>query len=212
MWRFINSPQRLALTSMFAILALYFMGDGWTWAAENPSRIKPTFVKPIPDLFVHKSHLEAFRQSGIACADCHSFSIKTNTSDPTSSGVGEGYLRVDRSVCHQCHLGKVNVPRSNQCILCHRDPQFLAPASHHRNWRQRHGQQALQDPDSCLACHNQKTCSECHSQRNPSKPIVHRANFRLTHSIEARANPQSCATCHASLNTCIQCHTKGLFP
>lgn len=182
-----------------------------SFAAPNYSPKHPVqFVKPWPKIFDHSKHSEKFKSMNISCSECHTFSVKSAASDPLSPGVPKGFLKPDRKICHDCHLGKVNLPRSNECTLCHTNTHDIMPDSHNLNWKKRHGTFAQMDRDSCRECHSEKTCSQCHSQRDISKPQVHRPNFRISHSIEARANPQKCVTCHTTINTCVQCHTKGV--
>jgi len=164
-------------------------------------------------LFSHKGHNELFTKSKIACTDCHSFSVKSQGFDPLAKNVESGFLQVNRKVCHECHMGKVELPRVNQCSLCHLNPEKLAPSNHNFTWKKRHGHFSQIDPESCNSCHkeNQNACQNCHTQKNNLKHMVHRPNFRLTHSIEARTNPAKCTTCHTNTNSCVQCH-KGGFP
>lgn len=182
-----------------------------TVAAPNykPSH-PPQFVQKWPELFNHKKHLEKFKQMGVSCTECHTFSVKANTSDPLLPGVSKGYLIPDKKICHDCHLGKINIPRSNECVLCHTNTHDLMPESHKLNWKSRHGTFAEMDRDSCRECHSDKNCTQCHVQRDTSKPQVHRPNFRISHSIEARMNPQKCVTCHTTVNSCVMCHTRGI--
>lgn len=174
------------------------------------SKDKPKLVKPMKSLFSHKNHLESFKKLDVSCTTCHSFSVKTQASDPLAEGVEAGLIKPDRKTCHQCHMEAISLPRPNQCTLCHADLKELMPKDHSQNWKVRHGRFAQIDQDACKKCHANKTCSECHTQRDALKPAVHRPNFRVTHSIEARAHPQSCVTCHSTNNSCTQCHTKGL--
>ncbi len=167
---------------------------------------------PLKSLFDHKKHAAPLKDTKITCNDCHSFSIKSPSFDPLAKNVGTGYLQPSKKICHECHLGRVEVARVNQCSLCHINPEKLAPPSHKLAWKKRHGRFSQMDPTSCNDCHkdNQNSCTNCHTQRNTLKPIVHRPNFRLTHSVAARANPASCVTCHTNSNSCLQCHQKGL--
>lgn len=167
-------------------------------------------VKPLNQLFTHKAHQKAFKKTEVSCTNCHSFATKPEGNDPLSEGVPKGLIKADRKVCHECHMGKISLPRPNQCTLCHKNVNKLMPDSHKQNWKYRHGKIAQSNSEACKDCHNDKTCTQCHTQRDTLKPAVHRPNFRLTHSIEARANPQSCVTCHANTSSCTQCHTRGL--
>ncbi len=167
---------------------------------------------PLKILFDHKKHKVPMKDSNISCSDCHDFSVKSPAFDPLAKNVGSGYIQGNKKVCHECHLGKVEVARVNQCSLCHQNPDKLIPPSHKLAWKKRHGQFAQMDPSSCNGCHrdNQNSCNNCHVQKNTMKPMVHRPNFRLTHSIEARSNPARCTTCHTNTNSCLQCHQRGI--
>lgn len=172
----------------------------------------PALRLPFKNLFSHPAHMSSLKSAGISCTDCHRFSIKSSAVDPLAKKVSAGAMAVSKKVCHECHLGKVEVARVNQCSLCHQEPEKLKPLSHNLAWKTRHGSFAQMNPSSCTSCHqeNQNACIQCHSQRNTLKPVVHRPNFRLTHSIEARANPAKCLTCHTTVTTCIQCHSGGI--
>lgn len=179
---------------------------------KNPEQNTPELRQSIKELFNHKRHNEALSSSGMECVDCHSFSIKSSTSDPLVPEIPGGLIHGSPKVCHLCHLGKVEAPRVHQCSLCHLNQEQVKPATHFSTqWKRRHGRYAQLAPDSCMLCHkeNQLSCMNCHTQRNTVKPNVHRANFRLTHSIDARSNPAQCATCHNAVSFCIQCHQGG---
>lgn len=180
-------------------------------AFAKKEEAKPELRKAYSELFNHKLHLKPFADTKVVCIDCHRFSIKSSSFDPLASNVPAGLLGISRKVCHECHLGKVELPRMNQCSVCHRNPEKLRPANHALAWKNRHGKMAQMDPDSCNSCHkeNQNSCVNCHTQRNTLRPMVHRPNFRLTHSVEARANPAKCTTCHAKVSSCMQCHKGG---
>lgn len=172
----------------------------------------PELRQPIKELFDHKLHNVALSSSGINCVDCHSFSIKSESSNPVANEIPAGLIHGSPKVCHLCHLGKVETPRVHQCSLCHLNLDQVKPPNHlNPQWKRRHGRYAQLAPDSCRLCHkeNQLSCMNCHTQRNTVKPNVHRANFRLTHSIDARSNPAQCATCHSAASFCIECHQGG---
>lgn len=196
---------------MSQIIFSLLLGLQLSFAAE-PAASKFETRLPLKTLFDHKKHTQAMASTNITCIDCHSFSVKSKGFDPLAKNVGAGYLLPAKKVCHECHLGKIEVARVNQCSLCHLEPEKLAPESHKLAWIKRHGQVAQMDLTACAACHrdNQNSCTNCHTQRNTLKPMVHRPNFRLTHSIEARANPAKCVSCHTNTNTCLQCHFKGI--
>jgi hypothetical protein len=192
------------------ILIVPFQGTQVSaWASASSATTKKSLHLPLKDLFSHKNHQDSFKKTGISCTNCHSFSIKSDSSDPLSQGIPAGLLKPSPQMCHECHQGKVQMPRPNQCTLCHQNVKSLEPENHQMNWTRRHGMFAQTDSDACLQCHTQSTCSSCHNQKNKIKPKVHRPNFRSFHSIEARGNPQSCVVCHSSTTMCLNCHTKG---
>lgn len=179
--------------------------------AATSNKASPELTVSLKSLFDHKRHLAPFKDGSIGCTDCHTFSIKSPSFDPLAPNVAKGFLVPSRKVCHECHIGRVSLPRPNQCTLCHKEPAQLKPSDHALSWRSRHGRFAQQDPDSCTKCHsdNQNSCGNCHTQKNTLKPFVHRPNFRVMHSLEARANPSSCIACHSTTSTCVACH-KGI--
>lgn len=132
-----------------------------------------SFTKPFSELFSHKSHAATFKRSSISCLECHNFSIKSQNHDPLGVTVPSGYISGSRKRCHECHLGAVQFPRPNQCVLCHRDVQKIMPENHHESWTLRHGKMAQVNKESCLACHTNKTCSDCHLKKETLKPQVH---------------------------------------
>lgn len=166
---------------------------------------------PIKNLFDHKKHADIMKTNKISCTQCHSFSVKSPSFDPLAKNVGSGYLQPSKKVCHECHMGKVQLARVNQCSLCHAQAEKLTPPSHQLAWKKRHGHEAQMKPESCTSCHkdNQNSCNNCHTQKNTLKPMVHRPNFRMTHSIEARGNPAKCVVCHSSAQFCTKCHELG---
>lgn len=167
--------------------------------------------EPVKSLFNHDKHKNILSKNKVSCTDCHSFSVKSLSSDPLAKNVDSGFLIPSKKVCHECHIDKVQMARVNQCTLCHLKPEKLIPSTHNLAWKSRHGHFAQMNPESCTSCHkdNQNSCNNCHTQKNTLKPMVHRPNFRMTHSIEARANPAKCTTCHTSTNFCLKCHEVG---
>lgn len=178
-----------------------------TLPALADSKIKPGLRKPRKELFSHPNHQKHFEKMGVTCVDCHAFTIKSSVKGPSATQIDQKFLKPTTGICHQCHMGKVNVPHRNQCMLCHQDLSTLKPESHFNAWRTRHGKMSELDQDSCRACHAPRDCTGCHAKQNTLAPQVHRPNFRLSHSISARLDAQSCTTCHRTSNFCLDCHT-----
>lgn len=170
---------------------------------------EPTLVLPLKELFSHGKHAEGFSRLNVSCTDCHDFSIRAKTPGPLSDPVRAGLLHPKRSVCHDCHNGRLTLPRPNQCLLCHAQTDALKPRDHFLSWTSRHGKMAQMDRDSCAQCHAPTGCANCHSRMDTMNPSVHKPNFRLTHSIQARAHPQTCVECHRSAPFCADCHNGG---
>jgi len=110
--------------------------------------------------------------------------------------------------CAQCH-------DQAWCLDCHQgggiDPQLSTqnykrdyiPKSHRSDFLEIHPIKALDNPQTCTRCHDQKYCSQCHAQFKPTDLQFqsHRRQFsdiKLTsigpnHSL---FNPTQCQTCH----------------
>ena len=113
-----------AMTILMATLAL---ASGLEPAPSMgvPSMIMPTLSQPLDRLFSHPKHKKTFEKMGMTCTTCHNFSVHGKESGPLSPPVQGGYLTPVKQICHQCHLGKVSFPRSNQCQLCHTNVENL---------------------------------------------------------------------------------------
>ena len=162
---------------------------------------------PVKSLFSHPRHNKVLNSLNIQCSECHNFSIKSSIKGPLAPSVDEGYLKPFKGVCHQCHFGKVSVPRPQQCSMCHLGADKLKPKDHFLNWKERHGRMAQVDKTSCTKCHNTpQTCDQCHFKFDRMSPRVHPANFRYFHSVQVRSSPQSCVICHRKGSFCQDCH------
>lgn len=172
--------------------------------AENKSGL----LRPMNELFSHQKHNSHFKNLNISCQDCHRFEIKTKEKGPQEKPIAREFLRPQQSICHQCHLEKIELPRNSQCTLCHiQGTKQLRPRSHEIDWKRMHGKMAQFDPDSCTTCHRKNDCSDCHLHRDRMNRRVHPASYKYFHSIEARVSPNSCTTCHQTPSFCIDCHS-----
>ena len=111
-----------------------------------------------------------------------------------------------KSYCSECHFGgniEAGMNRSNFGA-------DLKPRSHRSDFRELHPIKALDDPKSCVRCHDQRGfCNECHSKFNPTdlRMLSHRKGFS---SIElTQAGPQ-----HEifTVDQCQTCHPGGMLP
>lgn len=125
--------------------------------------------------------------------------------------------------CGECH-------KQSFCLDCHSGGGIDAkletdaarlnyiPKSHRSDFISIHPIKALDNPQSCTRCHDQKYCNECHG-RFPKGGMRIRSHLMGAtgidsskfgdHAIEARRNLQSCASCHPDGDVCIQCHSSG---
>lgn len=169
-------------------------------------KVDAQLVSPLKKLFSHQKHEKTFHEMKVSCVDCHTFSVKSKRKGPLGKGVQGKLLTPPKQICHQCHREKIEVPRPNQCSLCHAHQKQLQPESHYVNWTKRHGHHAQLDSQSCASCHKKSSCTECHIHRDHLNKKVHRGNFKMFHSVQARSNPRSCTMCHRATSFCIDCH------
>ena len=92
------------------------------------------------------------------CAVCH-LGIETSENiDARPEGKAHFPQMADCLVCHD----QIDPPKS--CKLCHGDDANLKPASHTKDFEERHADpKAKIDKTGCAVCHGRKiTCGECH--------------------------------------------------
>ena len=92
------------------------------------------------------------------CAVCHVGIETSENIDARPEGKAHFPRMADCLVCHD----KIDPPRS--CKLCHGTETALKPASHTKDWEERHASAAAKiDKSGCAVCHGRKiTCGECH--------------------------------------------------
>lgn len=129
------------------------------------------------------------------------------------------------SNCAQCHT-------QSYCLDCHQGGGINAdlstatfgrdyiPKSHRSDFVTIHPIKALDNPQTCYRCHDQKFCTACHD-RFPKGSMRIKSHLMLgangqryapainEHATEARRNLQSCQSCHPEGDVCIQCHASG---
>ena len=128
--------------------------------------------------------------------------------------------------CAQCHT-------QSYCLDCHQGGGINAdltvsnfgrdyiPKSHRSDFVTIHPIKALDNPQTCYRCHDQKFCNSCHDRfpkgklrikshlmAGADRQTINKSAFG-EHAIEARRNLQSCASCHPQGDVCIQCHSGG---
>jgi hypothetical protein len=138
-----------------------------------------------------RSHRVLASKAGNNCAQCH-----------------------DQSWCLDCHQGGgINADLS--AATFGRD---YIPKSHRSDFVTIHPLKALDNPQNCYRCHDQKYCNSCHD-RFPKGSLRIKSHLMQgssrqgyafgDHASEARRNLQSCQACHPEGDVCIQCHSKG---
>lgn len=122
--------------------------------------------------------------------------------------------------CGQCHT-------QSYCLDCHQGGginadlstanfgQNYVPRSHRSDFVQIHPLKALDNPQTCYRCHDQRFCNECHSRypRGSFRIRSHLPNgagqsyvWTSEHSREAKRNLQTCQSCHPDGDVCLRCH------
>lgn len=140
-----------------------------------------------------RSHRLVASKAGNNCGQCH-----------------------DQSYCLDCHQGGgINADLSRSTF-----GRDYIPKSHRSDFVTLHPIKALENPQTCYRCHDQKYCTACHD-RFPKGSLRIKSHMMLgpngqryapafgEHATEARRNLQSCQTCHPEGDVCIQCHSSG---
>lgn len=155
------------------------------------------------------------------CNDCHKSEGVTPSHD-------DDFLRSHRTIagkagnnCAQCH-------DQSWCLDCHQGGGINAdlsrstfgrdyvPKSHRSDFVNLHPLKALDNPQSCYRCHDQKYCNACHA-RFPKGSLRIKSHLPSgsgqtyiwsgEHAAEARRNLQSCQSCHPDGDVCLRCHS-----
>ena len=136
-----------------------------------------------------------------------------------------------REGCLSCHIGAppravAALPAAGPGRAGGAQLTRAKPASHTRDFRERHGEEASERPQTCASCHARESCMSCHVGSVPRAvaamsaaatgraagaqwarvaPASHTREFREGHGPEANASPRTCETCHVR-STCLECH------
>jgi c(7)-type cytochrome triheme protein len=171
--------------------------------------------------FSHQLHV---KESGIACADCHS--------EAATSTKASDNLLAKMEACKNCHEDQL---KSN-CTYCHTSADSTSYAATSTPIRelifshQKHVDQkvecetchtVLDKADAstgelvpamatCATCHNDvkatSACEKCHTNFASLRPIEHnRTDFVREHKRLAHLGDAKCGTCHTQ-ESCIDCH------
>jgi hypothetical protein len=159
------------------------------------------------------------------CNDCHK-------GEGVAPNHGMDWLREHRTMASRTGQNCIQCHKQSFCLDCHsgggidanleKDAARLnyIPKSHRSDFTSIHPIKALDNPQSCKRCHDQKYCNDCHS-RYPKGNMRIKSHMTLgvsqsyspvsasEHASEARRNLQSCATCHPEGDVCVRCHSSG---
>jgi len=141
-----------------------------------------------------RNHRTLAGKSGSNCAQCH-----------------------DQSYCLDCHKGG----GINADLTLDTFGRDYVPKSHRSDFVNLHPIKALDNPQTCYRCHDQKYCTQCHD-RFPKGSLRIKSHlpsgsgqsfiWSSEHSTEARRNLQSCQTCHPEGDVCLRCHSAKSGP
>ena len=110
-----------------------------------------------------------------------------------------------QAYCLDCHQGG-GIDADLKTMNYKKD---YVPKSHRTDWLEIHPLKSLDNPQSCLRCHDQKYCSQCHSRFRATdlQFLSHRRQFRDIKL--SAAGPQ-----HEifTVAQCPTCHPGGLVP
>lgn len=168
-----------------------------------------------------QSHQDYGEMKIAECNSCHK-------SEGIAPNHGEDWVRSHRVTaskkdknCGQCH-------KDSFCLDCHSGGGIDAPLtqetfkrdyvpkSHRSDFISLHPIKALDNPQTCYRCHDQRFCQECHDRfpKGSMRIKSHLGNgttksfvWNSDHASEARKNLQSCQSCHADGDVCLRCHS-----
>ncbi|MCM2278434.1 MAG: cytochrome c3 family protein [Oligoflexia bacterium] len=168
-------------------------------------------------------HGQLYQADRETCLTCHG-SRKSGRRDcnscheayPHTAGFknhGKEYKKAPQR-CTTCHIDSPVTPGATlpayACTQCHSE----YPHSKQFKNTGLHGNVFLQNPESCVGCHNRKSerksCNTCHD------PYPHSTAFKSSglHGKEYQKDPESCVSCHqegrsepSAPVSCSQCHS-----
>lgn len=139
-------------------------------------------VSPTHDSDWLRGHRLLAAKGGANCSECH-----------------------DQSFCLDCHTGG-GIDAGLSASTYKRD---YTPKSHRTYFLEIHPIKALDNPQTCTRCHDQKYCQQCHSRfRGDDLQFQsHRRQFRDISLSSVGPNHSGFTTAN-----CQQCHPGGLLP
>jgi hypothetical protein len=158
----------------------------------------PTYAlasQPVPASHAAPGFLRAHgrdaQRSNATCATCHT-----------------------RQSCTSCHVGVAPhaiaaLPDAGPGRAAGAQVTRLAPSSHTREFRERHGAEANARPATCETCHARSTCLECHRPEGARQSDYHPRGFLTRHPSSAYAREANCSDCHNPAQFCQSCHQQS---
>jgi len=121
------------------------------------------------------SHTRHVGGAGLQCMTCHR--------DNPPESADHGKLKLTQSDCRECHATR----------------RIAKP--HPTDWKQKHGQQALHNSQTCQTCHPTNQCATCHG----GIQMPHAASWRTQHGPKSKQMMGTCLRCHQQTD-CTTCH------
>ena len=83
--------NRALLLFISLLSSLIISGECYAVGPNYKPKHPVEFAKPWPEIFDHKKHMTRFREMNVSCTECHTFSVKTTSSDPLNEGVKKDF-------------------------------------------------------------------------------------------------------------------------
>ena len=179
--------------------------------SSSPSEDKPVTKKK--SFMVKLSHKEYADMDLKMCAECHMGSGVAPTHGTEQMREHVSIARREGGNCVDCH-------KQQFCLDCHTGGGIDAnlnvsnyrgnyvPNTHRTSFREIHPLKALDNPQTCIRCHDSKFCSECHTKFRGEDLRT------LSHRRSLSDLPAGTGTSHSTFTTnqCRTCHPGGLLP
>lgn len=175
------------------------------------------------NLYARTPHTEYKNMKIAECGDCHKESkvVPNHDSDFLKDhrllAVKGGSNCIEcheQSFCLDCHTGGGIEPDLKKSVSSRGE---YMPKTHRSNFVSIHSIKAIDNPQNCYRCHENRFCESCHTKqpnKNAMKIKSHLPSgagqsfmWNSEHGAEARRNLQSCQSCHPDGNVCMPCHS-----
>lgn len=180
--------------------------------SSSPSEDKPVTKKK--SFMVKLSHKEYADMDLKLCAECHMGSGVAPTHGADQMREHVSIARREGGNCVDCH-------KQQFCLDCHTgggiDPNLnvsnyrgnYVPNTHRTSFREIHPLKALDNPQTCIRCHDSKFCSDCHTKFRGEDLKIDSHRRKWSDMTAGNGGP---AHSTFTANQCQNCHVKGLSP